>query len=384
MAEFPLLHRAAAPVLGWTRETALPFWGSVGVDEKRGGFHERLDLSGAPVVDVPKRLMVQGRQLYVFSHAAILNWHGDGRRLADRCVEYLLSSYYRADGKPGWVYALAPDGTIANPMRDAYAHAFVLLGLSWYYRLTRDAKILEVIGDTVCFLDRRLASPQGGYRDAEPAGDAIRRQNPHMHLLEAFLALYEATGRNEYCDHSLRMFQLFATHLFQPNTGTLCEYLTDELSPQPGKIGDIVEPGHHYEWVWLLRRLQRLTGESVVTYTSALYRHADKHGWDGEGLIVDELGSAGNIITASRRTWPLAEAAKANIAEGEQARGTFDEKAAHCFTSLAGRFLARPVAGGWMDRIGPSGEPLAGFMPASTLYHVFCAAAEAARVTRAT
>ena len=382
MAEFPLLHRAVAPVLAWTRETALPFWGSVGVDEKRGGFHERLDLTGQPVQNVPKRLMVQGRQLYVYSHAAMLGWHDDGKRLAGRCVEYLLSSFYQADGRPGWVFALAPDGSIANPMRDGYGHAFILLGLAWYYRLTHDAQVLPVVDNTIGFLDKGLASPKGGYRDAEPAPDAIRRQNPHMHLLEAFLALYEATGRNEYRDHALQMFELFKTRFFQPSTGTLCEYLTDELAPQPGPKGDIVEPGHHYEWVWLLRQLQRLAGESVDSYTAALYKHADAHGWDGEGLIVDELGSAGNVITASRRSWPLTEAAKANIAEGEHGRGTFDEKAAHCFTSLAGRFLQRPIPAGWMDRITASAEPMAEFMPASTLYHVFCATAEAARVTK--
>ncbi len=382
MAEFPLLHRAVAPVLTWTKQTALPFWGSVGVDEQRGGFHERLDLTGQPVLNAPKRLMVQGRQLYVYSHAAMLGWHDDGKRLAERCVEYLLSSFYQADGKPGWVFALAPDGGIANPMRDGYGHAFVLLGLAWYYRLTRDAQVLTVIDNTIGFLDKGLASPKGGYRDAEPAPDAIRRQNPHMHLLEAFLALYEATGRSEYRDHALQMFELFKTQFFRPATGTLCEYLTDELAPQPGPKGDIVEPGHHYEWVWLLRQLQRLAGQSVDSYTAALYKHADAHGWDGEGLIVDELGSAGNVITASRRSWPLTEAAKANIAEGERARGTFDEKAAHCFASLAGRFLQRPIPAGWMDRITASGEPMAEFMPASTLYHVFCAITEATRVTK--
>jgi len=381
MTGFPLLRRAVAPLFAWTKETALPFWGSVGVDEKRGGFHERLDLSGAPVPDVPKRLMVQGRQLYVFSHAAILGWHGDGR-LADRCVDYLLSSFYEADGEPGWVFALDPDGTIANPMRDAYAHAFVLFGLAWYYRLTGDAQILCVIDGTIRFLDEDLASPHGGYRDTATAPDAIRRQNPHMHLLEAFIALYEATGRDEYRQRGLQIFELFATRFFQSRTGTLCEYLTEELAPQPGQRGDIVEPGHHYEWVWLLRQLQRLTGERVEPYTSALYRYADVHGWDGEGLIVEELGSAGNVITASRRIWPLTEAAKANIAEGEHTSGTFDEKAAHCFDRLAARFLRRPIAAGWIDRITASGEAMVDFMPASTLYHVFCAIAEAARVTR--
>jgi mannose-6-phosphate isomerase len=383
MTDFPLLKAAIAPLLGWMKETALPFWGGVAVDARRGGFHERLDLSGVPVLDVPRRLMVQGRQLYVFSHAALLGWHGDGRQLADRCVDYLLSSFYRADGKPGWAFSRAPNGAIANPMRDAYGHAFVLLGLAWYYRLTRDARILPVIDDTIRFLDEGLVSSKGGYRDAEPAPDTIRRQNPHMHLLEAFLALYEATGRDQYRDHAMGMFKLFAAHFFQPKTGTLCEYLTEELAPQPGQKGNVVEPGHHYEWVWLLRQLQRLAGEEVGTYTAALYKYADTHGWDREGLIVDELGSAGNVITPSRRTWPLTEAAKANIAEGERAAGLFDEKAAHCFTNLAGRFLGTPIKAGWMDRITASGEPMANFIPASTLYPVFCALAEAFRVTGA-
>jgi mannose-6-phosphate isomerase len=383
MAEFPLLHQALAPILAWTKETALPFWGTVGVDEARGGFHERLDLAGQPVLSVPKRLMVQGRQLYVYSHAAFLGWHSDGKRLAGNCVDYLLSSFYQADGKPGWIFSLAPDGTVASPMRDGYGHAFVLLGLAWYYRLTQDAQILPVIDDTLRFLDERLVSSHGGYRDADPVPDAIRRQNPHMHLLEAFLALYEATGRAEYRAHAMQMFQLFATRFFQPTTGTLCEYLTEELSPQPGQKGNIVEPGHHYEWVWLLRQLQRLTGERVETFTAPLYRHADSHGWDSEGLIVDELGRSGAVITRSRRSWPLTEAAKANIAEGELAPGRFDEKAALCFTSLASRFLHRPIPAGWMDHITASGEPMSDFIPTSTLYHLFCAITEAARVTRA-
>ena len=64
--------------------TALPFWGSAGVDWDRGGFHERLDLAGRPIIDVPKRLMVQGRQLYVYCHAGLLGWYPPGRARARR------------------------------------------------------------------------------------------------------------------------------------------------------------------------------------------------------------------------------------------------------------------------------------------------------------
>ena len=123
MSDFPVLRRVLVPMVAWIKHEALPFWGTVGVDHTRGGFHERLDLQGNPIHDVPKRLMVQGRQLYVYCHAGVLGWHSDAQRLADRCVEYMVKSFYRRDGNPGWVHSLAPDGSIASAARDTYGHA---------------------------------------------------------------------------------------------------------------------------------------------------------------------------------------------------------------------------------------------------------------------
>ena len=60
---FPRLRQALLPFLDWVRTDALPFWGNTGVDWARGGFHERLDLDGHPIEQVPKRVMVQGLSL---------------------------------------------------------------------------------------------------------------------------------------------------------------------------------------------------------------------------------------------------------------------------------------------------------------------------------
>jgi len=381
MNNFPKLHHSLAPLLAWTKETALPFWGAVGVDAARGGFHERLDLKGKPVLDVPKRLMVQGRQLFVYSSAALSGWYPDGRTLADRCVEYMLGKFYRADGKPGWIYSRAPDGGIGNPMRDGYAHAFALLGLSWYHRLTGDNQVIPVIDATIAYLDDAFAAKRGGYLDAVPPPDAIRRQNPHMHLFEAFIALTQATGNERYLAHATKIFELFAERFFQPSSGTLCEYLSDELVPLPGAKGRICEPGHHYEWIWVLRHYQRLSGRDVGPYCAALYQHADRHGWDKGGFIVDELDFSGTVVTNSRRSWPHTEGAKANIVEGEAGRAGCDERGAQCLTRLTDTFLGRPFPGGWIDRVSADGAPIAEFVPASTLYHVFGAVTEAVRVT---
>ncbi len=381
MADFPLLRRPLVPMLAWIKQEALPFWGTVGVDHSRGGFHERLDLEGQPIVDVPKRLMVQGRQLYVYCHAGLLGWHSDARRLADRCVEYVVESFYRRDGNPGWVYSLAPDGHIASAVRDTYGHAFALLGLAWYYRFTRDTQVLRIADETLSFLDEALGCDRMGYLDAAPPPDAIRRQNPHMHLFESLIALYQATGDVKYLTRGEALFELFSTHLFQPTTGSLCEYFTEDLKPLPDMRGRVTEPGHHYEWVWLLRGFQRASGQEVGSFCAALYDHADRYGWDAAGFIVDEVEASGAILKASRRSWPHAEALKANVVEGEIGRQGSDEKAADCVTRLMNVFVGRPVSGGWIDHVNAAGRPIVAMMPASTLYHLFMAVAEAERVT---
>ena len=379
MSNFPLLQQAAPPLLSWMRNDALPFWGDAGVDRQRGGFHERLDFEGRPVLDVPKRLMVQGRQLYVYCHAGLLGWHPDARRLADRCVEYMLSSFHRRDGNPGWICSLAPDGSIASASRDTYAHAFVLLGLAWYHRLTRDAQTLKIIDDTLAFLDEAVASPCGGYLDAVPRPDEIRRQNPHMHLFESFIALYQATGNSKYLARGEDIFGIFSTRFFQSERGTLCEYFNEYFDPIPGLRGRITEPGHHYEWIWLLRHFQRASGRDVTSYCSALYHHADQNGWDGNGFVIDEVETSGAILKSSRRSWPHTEALKANIVEGETARRGCDERAARCVSRLMETFLGRPIRGGWIDHIDTNGLPTVTTIPASTLYHAFCATAEVIR-----
>ena len=100
------------------------------------------------------------------------------------------------------------------------------------------------------------------------------------------------------------MFELFASHFFLPELGVLCEYFDDDLNPASGELGRIVEPGHHYEWIWLLRWYERESGRSVQRYVDGLYRHADKYGYDKEGMVVDEALIDGAHRLRSRRTWP--------------------------------------------------------------------------------
>ena len=63
----------------WVVGQALPLWGEAGFDSTRGSFIERLTFGGAPLPSAPRRAMVQARQIYVFSHAALLGWRPQGK-----------------------------------------------------------------------------------------------------------------------------------------------------------------------------------------------------------------------------------------------------------------------------------------------------------------
>jgi len=169
------------------------------------------------------------------------------------------------------------------------------------------------------------------------------------------------------------MFGLFSTRFFHADAGVVGEYFDEELAPAAGEAGTIVEPGHHSEWIWLLRWYERETGRAVQSYVDPLYAHAARHGYDQAGLMVDELLADGTCRLPSHRTWPMTEALKANLAEAKAGRAGAAAKAAEVARLLYERFFAVAPAGGWMDRLDAAGKPAATYIPASTLYHVLCA-----------
>jgi mannose/cellobiose epimerase-like protein (N-acyl-D-glucosamine 2-epimerase family) len=132
-----------------------------------------------------------------------------------------------------------------NPLRDTYDHAFVLLALASVYRLGQDAQVRAEIDSLVSFLDTQLRSPNGGFLEGLPPS-LPRRQNPQMHLFEAMIAAFDATGDLAFQNRAAEFFNLFNANLCDPQSQVLGEYFEDDWS----KIEPvIVEPGHQAEWV---------------------------------------------------------------------------------------------------------------------------------------
>lgn len=365
------LRSAATLMEAWMREQALPLWATSGFDAATGRFEEGLTFEGRPRADVPIRLLVQARQIFVYSIAERRQWIAGAGELVERAFVSMRRDYYRRDDRDGWVFSVARDGTVADPRRDLYAHAFVLLAVAAYVRATGRQAELALARETLAFLDREMVAPRGGgYVEALPVRPGPRRQNPHMHLFEALLALWECSRDRLFLERAERLFELFLSRFFQAGQGVLLEYFDEELRPVDEE-GAIVEPGHHFEWCWLLRRYQSETGDHrVEAIVESLYEHASRSGFDAEGLIVDELHLNGTIAKASRRLWPMTEAIKGDLGEALRGRPGARERAVALTEALHDRFLVTAPSGGWVDRLGPDGSWLVDFMPATSLYHL--------------
>ncbi len=364
----------------WLRQRALPLWATTGIDQTEGGFVESLTLEGEPNLDVPKRLRVQARQIYVYSHAHLLGWEGPWLATARHGFEFMSENFWDRDNS-GWIFSVERDGAPANTAREAYEQAFALFGLAWFYRASGDKTALDWVSRTITFMDEQLADPEnGGYREAVP--DRLpRRQNPHMHLLEAMLALHWATGDAQYLARARRLFELFRSRLFDPATGTLGEFFGGDWQPAPGQTGALVEPGHHFEWVWLLEQYGRASGEDVSSEQTALHDFAETHGVDrADGLAFDGVMRDRSLHDDNKRLWVQTEAVKAQVVQAEHGHTGAAARLDQILNGLFDTYLRDN--GAWQDHVRRDRTGFAPHAPASSFYHVFLAASEALRLSQ--
>jgi mannose/cellobiose epimerase-like protein (N-acyl-D-glucosamine 2-epimerase family) len=367
----------------FTAEKALPLWAVAGYDETSQCFHERLRFSGEPVADVPRRLMVQARQIVVYARAGLAGWYVGGKTLALDAFENVRRRYRSADDAPGWIFSVQPDGRPADHTRDLYAHAFVLYMLAWLYRIGEEPSILALADETLSDLDRIFSSgDEQGYLSRMPGPMDLREQNPHMHLFEALLALAEASGGERYLARANALVGLFDRALADPVTGAVREIFTGNWKPDRSNGDNLVEPGHQMEWAWLLREWERLGGAPAGERVGRLVAHGTRFGIDREkGLVRSVVRENGGVVSRGSRVWPQTETIRTLCREdvgGEKWPGLITDITETLFET----HLPLDLNGGWIDQIDQNGAPVVDYMPASTLYHLAGAAMDTAALLR--
>jgi mannose/cellobiose epimerase-like protein (N-acyl-D-glucosamine 2-epimerase family) len=370
---------------GWLCDAAYPLWSTRGVDPL-GGFHERLAQNGEPLAE-PRRSRVNPRQAYCFAVAPSLGWRGDASGLVKHGLDYWFARYRRSDGL--FRTLVAADGSPLDERALLYDQAFGLLALNisatvaatGEVRAERERQSLELLGLVLKNMKR-----QGpGFESGVPASLPLQ-SNPHMHFFEAALAGCEVCSESSsWKPLADDIVELALNRFIDPASGALREFFDADWHPAAGIEGRIVEPGHQFEWAWLLLRwCGARTGTLCTRARAAALRLIDigeQHGVH-HGLAVNSLLDDFSPRDAGARLWPQTERLKAAaLAARLTGEPRYFTMAANAADGLM-RYLDCPLPGLWRDRIDANGQVVDEPAPASSFYHLVAAIAEISALAR--
>lgn len=353
----------------WMFDSALPLWADSAWDSRCGGFFEAISMDGRPLPDLARRGRVAPRQVFAFSKAKLLGWNDP--RASTLIADGLDWLDTRARAPSGfWAGLMSADGEVLDPTATLYDHAFVVLAGAWAYRATGETRARDIAEEALEIVVRTMSDRvHGGFFDDERR-EGLRRSNPHMHLLEASLALYQATGESEALELGLSIVELFEERFFETRTGALTEHFERDWSRAQGDAGLLSEPGHCYEWAVLLGFFEEACDRDLISWRRRLIGFADRTGRNAEGFACDAVTTQGEVLKSSRRLWPQLEMFRARLFHPETAA---PGEAERVLDRIFKTYLSAGPDGGWMDAYDGDGRPSAETIPASMLYHILTA-----------
>lgn len=358
----------------WLFDAALPMWWQVGADPA-GGFHEKIALDGTPV-HAARRLRVQARQSYAYVEAGRLGWTGPWRTAAAHGLFFLLKHYRRADGL--FRSLVMPDGASLDEKVDLYDQAFVLFALAHAHAAGLGGpEFLAGARNLVSELIAQYVHPVAGFEEGSPRILPLR-SNPHMHLLEASLAWVAAGVAEPYEAMARGIVDLAATRLLDPWTGAIGEYYDGGWHSAEGAPGAVREPGHQFEWAYLLIQAGTLLDLDLRAEAKHLYAFGSKFGIDPiRKAAILAVDADGVVIDMRARLWAQTERLRtalllSSLAAGAQERAGFEDDARQAFAALRA-YLDVPLAGLWRDQWQADGTFLEEAAPASSFYHILSA-----------
>jgi len=339
-----------------------------------GGFFN-LDGQGRPLDadNSVRQIHSTTRMVHCFSIGVLLGRPGCDA-LVDHGMNYLWN-HHRDAKHGGYVWSLVDDGP-KDDTKQAYGHAFVLLAAS-------SAKVIghpladRLLADVTQVLEERFWKEKDGAVAEEFARDwspisQYRGQNSNMHLTEALMAAFEATGERSYLEKAERIAELIIRQHAASLGYRVAEHFHADWSLDRDYRGyDVFRPygttpGHWLEWARLLLQLWAIGGKRhgwIPEASCELFRQSIELGWDRDiGGFFYALDWDNRPRLPQKLWWPCAEAIGAAAFLCEHCPSEFHETWYRHLWSFADRFLIDHERGGWYPELSED------LQPASTLF----------------
>lgn len=371
------------------RQHILAKWFPKAVDRERGGFYQNFAEDWSRGENNDRGIVYQSRLTWVAAQAA-LRYPAEAetyRGHARHGLSFLADTLWDTEKGGGFLWSLTGTWAERGGEKHAYGVAFGIYASCAVYQATGDAAALDLARRAYAWLEKHAHDPKsGGYfealtRDGKPIleppsssgrsttqSDFIgthygyKSMNTHIHLLEAFTALYEI-----WPDPALRVRLQEVFHIVRDRIavepGCLNLYFTPAWRPIP----DHDSFGHDVETAYLLVEAASALGMGGDAETwrvaRSLVDHALAYGWDTESGGFYETGTAfGPPLDTSKIWWTQAEGLNALLLMHER----FGPETPRYWEAFARQwaFIQKrqtdPRHGGWYPTVTRDGKPLPG------------------------
>jgi len=307
----------------WLRQHVgglLNFYYPTCIDHRFGGYVSQLSDVDGHVYDGKSKLLVSTcRFVFNFSVGKLLDGPDWCHSAAHHGVDFLLETHRQDDGGYPW---LLSGREVDDPQRTAYGHAFVLFALSTAAKaeIPRAADHVEATFQTIDehFWENQHILCKGKLDSDWNEVESYRGQNANMHMCEALIAAYEATGDERYLDRAYSIAERLALELTDEGDGLLWEHYTEDWThdwdynrDEPAHLFRPwgYQPGHLLEWTKLLCHLSEHRDDAwLVDRARHFFDAAVENGWDDEyGGFVYNFDREGEPLVWDKYYWPLAE-----------------------------------------------------------------------------
>jgi len=290
------------------------------IDNEYGGYINQMRDDGSVFDRMTKHLVGTCRFVYCYSVASLTLEEPAYREAAAHGLLCLQDMHRQPDGGFAWVLN---GRDVEDGDRHCYGHAFVLLAAACAAKAGVDGAA-ELAAETYDLLETRFWEPDAQlYSDLITAGDwnavdPYRGQNANMHMCEAMLSAFEATGESRYLDRAHLLARRICVDLADKADGLVWEhYRTDWTHDWDYNKDDPQNlfkpygylPGHFTEWSKLLLILERYRPEDwMAPRAQHLFDVALEKSWDDEkGGMHYTFTPDGAILDRDRYYWVLSE-----------------------------------------------------------------------------
>ncbi|MFK0086276.1 AGE family epimerase/isomerase [Pseudomonas sp. NPDC090755] len=325
---------------GWNADMALPF--------------EALDEEARPLPVQRYRAMACARQLYLFSSRI----EQPGARERAAALFRSLQRHFHDAEHGGWFYSIDAQGKPLDRRKDLYTHAFIIFACAHYWGQVREQLVESTLNAALNVISERFAREDGLYEaslgeDWADLGSGPL-QNPLMHLAEAFLGTLAVRDDAQVQAALVALADAMQAHFVDEQHGVVLE------KPR-GAVDNWFEPGHQFEWFFLLETSDLLRGSTLHASLERAFGYAELKGVRGTAVLA-MLDADGAIKDATQRIWAQAEYLRALALRTDNAEKVFVQ-----LRALQQHFLH---ADGWHECRDASGAVSRSDMPSTTPYHL--------------